>query len=116
MPFAIWSGLGPPETLGDAVGVLSSLTNLLMLATLLELRAARPTPDSLVGRARQRRRSAQPQMGWVGWAEPVALPPLGLGIGYWAWTASFVCVAAGLWMRARELKPVTPVPIGGSPA
>ena len=23
VPFAIWSGLGPPETLGDAVGVLS---------------------------------------------------------------------------------------------
>ena len=108
--------LWPRETLMNSpLESLSALTNFLMLATLLELRAARPRRTrwlaGLVSGA------AVLNLKWlVGWAEPVALPPLGLGIGYWAWTASFVCVAAGLWMRARELKPVTPVPIGGSPA
>ena len=105
----------PPGSLGEVVsalpGPLSSLTNLLMLATLLELGAAR--------RRRTRWLAALVSGGtllnleWVlWWAEPVVWPPLGMGIGYWAWTASFFCVAGALWMRVMELKPVTPEPFG----
>ena len=105
----------PPPTLWDVLGALpgplSSLTNLLMLATLLELRGVRPRRTrwlaGLVSGA------ALLNLQWLlWWAEPVALPPLGMGIGYWAWTASFFCVAAAMWMRARDLKPATPEPIG----
>lgn len=28
--------------------------------------------------------------------------------GYWTWSASFVCVAAALWLRAKEWAPATP--------
>ena len=113
IPAAIWTW-GPPETLGGILAFLSPLTNFLMLATLLELRAARPRRTrwlaGLVGGA------SVFNLQWLlGWAEPVILPPLGMGIGYWAWIASFVSVAAALWMRAREYTPakeVTPAPPG----
>ena len=112
-------GFGPPppptlwDVLGALPGPLSSLTNLLMLATLLELRGVWPRRTRwLAGLASG---AALLNLEWViWWAEPVVLPPLGMGIGYWAWTASFFCVAAALWMRARELKPAAPEPIGGS--
>ena len=107
IPAALWTW-GLPETFGETLSMLSSLTNFLMLATLLELRAARPhrTPwlAGLVSAA------AVLNLQWlVGWAEPAALPPLGMGIGYWAWTASFLCVGAGLWMRAGALSPAEPI-------
>lgn len=91
--------------------MVSGLTNLLMLATLLELRASRPRRTrwlaGLVGGG------AALNLQWLlGWAEPVVFPPLGMGIGYWAWIASFFCVAAALWMRVRELKPARPQPSG----
>ena len=84
--------------LGMPIQSLSGLTNFLILATLLELGAARPRRTrwlaGLVGGG------AVLNLHWLlGWAEPVALPPLGMGIGYWAWAASFFCVAAALWMR-----------------
>lgn len=106
----------PREALMEApLQMLSGLTNLLMLSTLLQLRTPRPRWTrwlaGLVSGA------ALLNLVWLsGWAEPVLLPPLGMGIGYWAWTASFFCVAAALWMRARELKPATPTPIGDSTA
>ncbi len=117
LPFTLLTTLPfePPPTLWDVLGALpgplSSLTNLLMLATLLELRGVRPRRTRwLAGLAGG---ASVLNLQWLlGWAEPVALPPLGMGIGYWAWTASFFCVAAALWMRARELKPATPEPIG----
>ncbi|MDE2676929.1 MAG: hypothetical protein OXI76_03375 [Gemmatimonadota bacterium] len=103
----------PPPSLLDLVPVLSSLTNLLMFATLLELRTPRPRRTRWL--AALASGAAVLNLQWLlGWAEPVVLPPLGMGIGYWAWTASFFCVAAALWMRVRELKPATPKPIGGS--
>ena len=113
VPFGIWSGLGPPETLGDAVAVLSSLTNLLMLVTLLRLRGARPPRTRwLTGLVTG---AATINLSWLaGWAEPGAGPLLGMGIGYWAWVASFFCVAAALWMRAGERKPSTPEPISSA--
>ena len=106
--------LFPGEALIEApLEALSGLTNLLMLSTLLQLRTARTRRTrwlaGLVSGA------ALLNLVWLaGWAERVFLPPLGMGIGYWAWTASFFCVAAALWMRTRELKPATPKPIGGS--
>ena len=114
---AAWVTLGlsvlePREALIEVpLATLSGLTNLLMLSTLLQLRPVRPLRTrwlaGLVGGA------ALLNLQWLlGWAEPAALPPLGMGIGYWAWTASFFCVAAALWMRARELKPATPEPTG----
>lgn len=109
--------IGSPRDalMGAPLESLSGLTNFLMLATLLELRAARPRRTrwlaGLVGGA------AVLNLWWLaGWAEPVALPPLGMGIGYWAWVTSFFCVAAALWMRVRGWKPATTGPIGGSTA
>ncbi len=31
-----------------------------------------------------------------------------LRIGYWAWAGSFICIAAALWLRAREWASATP--------
>ncbi len=103
--------LSPGEVVSLLPAFLSSLTNLLMLATLLELRATRPRRTrwlaGLVGGG------AALNLQWLlGWAEPVVFPPLGMGIGYWAWIASFFCVATALWMRVRELKPARPQPSG----
>ena len=110
---AIWFW-GPPETLGDTLVLLSPLTNLLMLATVLELRAARPRRTRwLTGLVTG---AAALNLQWLlGWAEPLALPPLGMGIGYWAWAGSFFCVAAGLWMRAKECAPTKPTVISAHP-
>ncbi len=100
--------LEPREAfVGAPLHAVSGLTNFLMLATLLELRAARPRRTrwlaGLVGCA------AVLNLQWLmGWAEPVALPPLGMGLGYWMWVASFFSVAAALWMRSREWAPATP--------
>ncbi len=104
--------LEPREAVvGFPLHAVSGLTNFLMLATLLELRATRPRRTrwlaGLVGGG------AALNLQWLlGWAEPVVFPPLGMGIGYWAWIASFFCVAAALWMRVRELKPAGPQPSG----
>ena len=118
LPFILFFSPLPfdePSSLGEIVSalpaLLSSLTNLLMLATLLELRAARPRRTrwlaGLVSGA------VLLNLVWLfGWAEPVVFPPLGMGIGYWAWIASFSCVASALWMRVTELKPARPQPSG----
>lgn len=105
----------PPGSLGEIAqalpGLLSSLTNLLMLATLLALGAARRRRTRwLAGLVSG---GAVLNLEWVvWWAEPAVWPPLGMGIGYWAWVASFFCVATALWMRVMELKPVRPEPFG----
>ena len=118
MPFTIIFAppLGdPPGSLAAVVsalpGILSSLTNLLMLATLLALGAARRRRTRwLAGLVSG---GAVLNLEWaIRWAEPVVWPPLGMGIGYWAWVASFFCVATALWMRVMELKPVRPEPFG----
>lgn len=101
---------GGPASPGEIVSIvpalLSSLTNFLMLATLLELRTARPRRTRwLAGLVTG---GLVLNLQWLLGADPVVWPPLGAGIGYWAWVASFFCVATALWMRVRELKPVTP--------
>ena len=98
---------GPLATLGHAVAVLITylgpLTNLLMLATLLELGAARPSRTRWLA-------------GLVSFATVLNLAWTvlwtGMGFGYSAWIASFFCVATALWMRAREIKPATLEPTG----
>ncbi len=110
--------VGPQVTLGVAVAVLtaylSPFTNLLMLATLLELRPGRPRRTRwMAGLA-----SFAAVLNFeymVAWANPFMWLTPG-AVATCAWTASFFCVAAALWMRARELKPATPKPIGGSTA
>ncbi len=86
---------------GDRLGQLSAVTNLVMLGSLLILRT------SWRGRGR-----------WLRWLVggtgvlnlaywPISTltsgdPVSRLLPGYWVWAASFLCVAAGLWLRNRE--------------
>ena len=68
-----------------------------MLATLLRGRRVpskldRILPRLLFGSA------AYNACHWLGWVAAGA-SPWAMGIGYWAWVASFVCVAAGLRLR-----------------
>ena len=85
----------------DRLGQLSAVTNLLVLGSLLVLRTS------------WRRRGR-----WLSWLVggagalnlvywPIFLvthgdPVSGLQPGYWAWVASFGCMAAGFWLRNRE--------------
>ncbi len=94
---AFWTALFSDDRLGQ----LSAVTNLLVLVSLLVLRT------SSRGRGR-----------WLGWLLggagalnlvywPIFLVTHGdpvsfLQPGYWAWVASFLCVAAGFWLRNRE--------------
>ena len=95
---------------------LSGLTNLLMLYTLLQLRTRTVRPRRVRWLAGLVSGSALLNLVWLRvWAEPVVLPPLGMGIGYWAWTASFFCVAGALWMRAKECAPTKPAVISAHP-
>ncbi|MCY3545266.1 MAG: hypothetical protein OXH49_00150 [Gemmatimonadetes bacterium] len=86
---------------GDLVGKFSALTNLLMLASLLILRTSRRKRGRwlrwLVGGAGILNLAYWPI--WVvseGGTVPELLP------GYWVWVASFLCVAAGIWMLVKE--------------
>ncbi|MCY3678977.1 MAG: hypothetical protein OXH66_15540 [Gemmatimonadetes bacterium] len=86
---------------GDLVGKLSALTNLLMLGSLLILRTSR----------RQRGRWLRWLVGgagllnlayWPIWVVTEGDPVSDLLPGYWVWGASFLCVAAGIWMLVKE--------------
>ena len=109
-----------PIHLGQVVPVvlgayLSPLTNLLMLATLLELRAARP------GRTRWLAGlvsfAAVVNLASISkWLNPYLPPASHLVVGISVWVASFFCVTAALWMRVRELKPGTLEPSGAQQA
>ena len=103
--------VGPVTTLGQTVAVLITylgpLTNLLMLATLVELRAARPGRTRLL--AGLVSFATVTNLAWmVLWVNPSSR----LGFGFSAWVASFFCVATALWMRAGELKPAAAEPTG----
>lgn len=85
----------------DRLGQLSAVTNLLVLGSLLILRTS--------WRGRGRRLSwllgGAGALNLVYW--PIFLVTHGdpvsfLQPGYWVWAASFLCVAAGLWLRNRE--------------
>lgn len=86
---------------GDNLGRFSALTNLLMLGSLLIFRTSRRNRGRwlrwLVGGAGLLNLAYWPI--WVvaeGGSVPDLLP------GYWVWVASFLCVAAGIWMLVKE--------------
>ena len=85
-----WAGL---------IGVLSALTNLLMLVTILTARRARP-PGGRWAFPVMAGASALNLLYWPFWVMTEEGKEL-LHVGYWAWLASFLCVSAGLWMRER---------------
>ena len=80
------------------IGQLSALTNLFMLASLLAPALLRDREHGrrlrwLVGGAGVLNLVYWP-IWMVGEGDPISY----LLIGYWSWVASFLCVAAGLWM------------------
>lgn len=86
---------------GDRLGQLSAATNLLMLGSLLILRTSRR------GRGRWLRwfvggTSVLNLAYWPILTLTAGDPVSRLLPGYWVWAASFLCVAAGLWLRNRE--------------
>lgn len=87
-------------TAGNPISLVSGLSNVLVLATFLKLRGTRP-PEStwlvfgLIG-------AAVLNLYWVSAGD------LDIGIGYWAWVASFACIGSALWIRARERAPAKP--------
>ncbi len=96
-------------TAGNPISLVSGLSNALVLATFLKLRGTRP-PEStwlvlgLIG-------AAVLNLYWVSAGD------LDIGIGYWAWVASFACIGSALWIRARErapAKPATPARTSGT--
>ena len=98
----LWGWQAPIGALlvgGDGAGwlsllrVVSGLSNALVLATFLKLKGARPPASTwlmpgLIG-------ATLLNLHWV-------LRQIDPGIGYWAWVASFACIGAALWARARS--------------
>ena len=93
---AFWCALSG----GNRLETLSALTNVLMVLALVRSRRARAP----------RRRWHLTRLLCGSAAYNLSLWMLlmteensteSFGMGFWAWTASFVCVAAGLWVRAK---------------
>lgn len=86
---------------GTLLEQLSAATNLLMLGSLLVLRTARRGPGRwlrwLMGGA-----GVLNILYWPIWAVAEGGPVSDLRSGYWIWAASFLCVAAGIWMTVKE--------------
>lgn len=93
------------SSVGDLVGVLSGLSNLLILLTFLKLRGVWP-PESrwlirlVAGAAVLNLYWALSALSeWPHYWRDGTSP---LRVGYWVWAASFICVAAALLLRDRE--------------
>ena len=104
-PFGPISGLGALlmvlDNPGSSFEVLSALSNGWVLGTLLMLRRTRPTRwlTGLVAGA------TFLNLYWVIDAVLHGVNPLAeFLVGYWAWVASFGCMAAALWLRNRDWK------------
>jgi len=86
---------------GNLLEQLSAATNLLMLGSLLVLRTARRGPGRwlrwLMGGA-----GVLNILSWPITAVAEGGPVSDLRSGYWLWAASFLCVAAGIWMLVKE--------------
>jgi len=86
---------------GNLLEQLSAATNLLMLGSLLVLRTARRGPGRwlrwLMGGA-----GVLNILYWPITAVAEGGPVSDLRSGYWLWAASFLCVAAGIWMLVKE--------------
>lgn len=96
-----WDAFGSALIWGDWLGRFSALTNLIMLGSLLILRTSR----------RKRGRWLRWLVGgagllnlayWPIWVVVDGDPLSDLLPGYWLWVASFLCVAAGIWMLVKE--------------
>lgn len=86
---------------GDLLGRLSALTNLLMLGSLLVLRTSRRG----LGRWLRWLVGGAGVLNLLYW--PITALAEGGAVsdfrpGYWIWAASFLCVAAGIWMTVKE--------------
>ena len=85
----------------DPIEQLSALTNALVLMTFLKLGGARPPKTRWLARLI----TCAAAFNFFYWPISVAMDGDSvaiLAIGYWTWAASFACVAAALWLRARE--------------
>ena len=86
---------------GDRFGILSALTNVLILASLVCLRSSRRNRGRwlrwLVGGA-----GVLNLMYWPIWMVTEGDPVSYLLVGYWTWVASFFCVSGGLWILAGD--------------
>lgn len=96
-----WDAFGNALIWGDWPGRLSAATNLIMLGSLLILRTSRPGRGRwlrwLVGGA-----GILNLAYWPIWVVTEGDPVSNLLPGYWIWVASFLCVAAGIWMLVKE--------------
>jgi len=89
---------------GDNTGRASALTNLLMLASLTTLRTKWTRRRLVGGRWLPLVLAGAGMLNLVYWPIWVAGDDrvVGLLVGYGVWAASFLGVAVGLWMQARE--------------
>ena len=85
----------------NPIELLSALSNALVLMTFLKLGGTRPPKTRWLARLITGA-AALNFCYWPMWATIGGDSPTVLGIGYWTWAASFICVAAALWQRARE--------------
>ena len=111
----IWGWEAFLRTLGDAGSpfeLLSALSNALIVVTLLKIGGTRPPKTRwLTGLVTG---AAVLNLYW--WVSVLLDPYAGswfarmtfLRIGYWAWAGSFICIAAALWLRAREWASASP--------
>ncbi len=110
--FGTMSGWGAFQSAvfwGDWLGRLSAATNLIMLGSLLILRTSRRGRGRwlrwLVGGA-----GILNLAYWPIWVVTEGDPVSDLLPGYWIWVASFLCVAAGIWMSVKERTSIGFVP------
>ena len=98
--FSIWGQILE----GDRSWVLVVPHNVLMFMTFVGLRGARPKRMRWLAGLMAGYSAGALALGIghvvISWGEGSPM-----GIGYWAYTASYICVAAGLWMCARGRAP-----------
>ncbi|MCY4400393.1 MAG: hypothetical protein OXE96_13790 [Gemmatimonadetes bacterium] len=88
------------------IETISALTNVLIVVTLLKIGGTRPPGTRWL--AWLVTGAAALNLHW--WVSFLLDPTTGswfarmtaLSVGYWAWAGSFICIAAALWLRARE--------------
>lgn len=91
---AFWSAL---IGWGGPIGIVSALTNLLMVAIGFHSRWSPRARWPAMALAAAGSLNLGYWLWWVGDDGESALE-----IGYYVWVASFVCAAVGFWLRGRE--------------
>ena len=81
----------------NPISLVSGLSNFLVLGTFLKLRGTRPPESNWLMLGLMVAALLNLKWAWEAGLET--------GVGYWIWAASFPCIAAALWMRARERAP-----------